>query len=183
MKKLYTPFAQFSSLFTYNNMKYKKLLSIPLLLVILSSCGSENESETESVINENKNKILSERKEKALFGWRCAHLAHKLLVVMDSQGQITEYIQESMVSPEVHSKAGDKTTAGLYLNWAWQVRTYGMKLAVNNDPNFDMNDSEYKNQIDSVDEMIANREPWVTNDFMDCRNTWSMDEYGIDLST
>ena len=184
MTKLLSPLAQFSSLLIYNNMKYKRLLNIPLLLVILSSCSSENESDTESVINQNKNKILSEKKEKALFGWRCAHLAHKLLLVMDSQGAISEYIVDSMTSPKIKPKySGDKIASGLYLHWAWQVRTYGMKLAVDNDPNFDMNDTEYKNQIDSVDEMIVNREPWVTNDFLNCRDTWSMDEHGIDLST
>jgi len=170
-------------------MKYKNLANIPLLLVILSSCGSESKSDTETVINENNNKILSERKEKALFGYRCTYLAHKLLKVMDSQNQITQYDAASTTSPEVHPKASDRSSASMYLAWAWGVRNYGKKLVTNNDPNWDtrgvdvFNDSEYINQAESVDKMIVNREPWVTNDFMNCRDAWSIDEHGIDLSS
>ena len=164
-------------------MKYKYLANISLLLVILSSCGSDNKSDTETIINENNNKILSERKEKALFGYRCTILSHELLKVMDSQGQITQYDAASTTSPEVHPKASDRTGASMYLAWAWGVRNYGKKLVIDNDPNFDVNDSEYINQLDSVKKMIVNREPWVTNDFINCRDAWLNDENGIDLST
>jgi hypothetical protein len=130
-----------------------------------------------------KNKLnMLSKKNKALTGWRCAHLSDRLLFVMNSQGAITEYVQGSGIKPETNYKySGDTMASSLYLNWAWSVRNWGIRLAEDNDPNFDTSSTEYTNQIDSVNEIIAKGGPWVNNDFIDCRDMWSVDEFGYSL--
>ena len=72
------------------------------------------------------------------------------------------------------SKLKDKNKIEIiYVDW-------GSKKAISD---FIFVNKEFTNQVKfiHVNEKIAKGGPWVNNDFIDCRDMWSVDEFGYSI--